>query len=162
MTTSAEQAIAAAIYAPIGLGARLVDDVPVAIDKARQQIATARFIGKFAVDHGISLLCERLTAPSGPAPAVVPPVPTDATEAPKTDPAPATPAPAAPAPDAVDPVVPLLETLALPDYDQLPASQIVNKLDGLTADELRTIEAFELAHRHRRTVLGKIARLAGD
>ena len=51
------------------------------------------------------------------------------------------------------------EELALPDYDQLPASHIVSKLAGLTPSELDAIDAYEMANRHRRTVLGKIAQL---
>ena len=46
--TPAERAIAAAFYAPIGLGAQLVDDLPAVLNKARQQIVFARFIGKLA------------------------------------------------------------------------------------------------------------------
>jgi len=50
-------------------------------------------------------------------------------------------------------------TLALPDYDHLPASQIVAMLADLDGPELDAIEAYELGHRHRRTVLGKIDQL---
>jgi hypothetical protein len=49
--------------------------------------------------------------------------------------------------------------LALPDYDHLPASQIVAMLADLDRPELDAIESYELAHRHRRTVLGKIDQL---
>jgi hypothetical protein len=49
--------------------------------------------------------------------------------------------------------------LALPDYDHLPASQIVAMLDGLAPDELAAIGTYERANRNRRTVLGKLAQL---
>ena len=49
--------------------------------------------------------------------------------------------------------------LALPDYDQLPAAHIVGKLVALTQSERDDIEAYEAAHRHRRTVLGKLDQL---
>ncbi len=51
--------------------------------------------------------------------------------------------------------------LAIPDYDQLSASQVVARLDGLAPDELRTIRAYESEHRGRNTILGKIAQLTG-
>ena len=63
--TPAERAIAAAFYAPIGLGAQLVDNFPETVNKARQQIVLARFIGKMAVDQGASELRRRL-APRPP------------------------------------------------------------------------------------------------
>jgi hypothetical protein len=52
--------------------------------------------------------------------------------------------------------------LALPDYDHLPASQIVALLGDLDSAELDSIEAYERAHRHRRTVLGKLDQLRAE
>jgi hypothetical protein len=49
--------------------------------------------------------------------------------------------------------------LAIPEYDQLSASQVVERLDGLTATELDEVRAYELAHRGRSTILGKIVQL---
>jgi hypothetical protein len=49
--------------------------------------------------------------------------------------------------------------LAIPEYDQLSASQVVERLDGLTPDELDAVRAYELAHRGRATILGKITQL---
>lgn len=153
----AERVLAAAIYAPIGLGAQLVDEIPAVATKARQHVVFARFIGKMAVDQGVRELRSRLAPPcdTGHAPVnieepdtavVVPDEPQRtvrrASEA-----------------DRVEPVVPTANDLALPDYDQLPAAHIIGKLGGLTSDELAVIEVYEQAHRHRRTVLGKISRL---
>ena len=50
-------------------------------------------------------------------------------------------------------------TLAIPSYDQLAASQVVARLAGLDAAELAQIEAYEQAHRARRTVLSRISQL---
>lgn len=47
--------------------------------------------------------------------------------------------------------------LAIPDYDGLAASQIIERLEGLDATELDAVDAYERATRARRTVLGKIA-----
>lgn len=49
--------------------------------------------------------------------------------------------------------------LAIPEYDQLSASQVVERLDGLSPDELDAVRAYELAHRGRNTILGKITQL---
>jgi hypothetical protein len=49
--------------------------------------------------------------------------------------------------------------LAIPSYDQLAASQVVARLAGLDAAELAEIEAYEQAHRARRTVLSRISQL---
>jgi hypothetical protein len=49
--------------------------------------------------------------------------------------------------------------LAIPEYDQLSASQVVERLDGLTAAELDAVRAYEVAHRGRSTILGKIVQL---
>jgi hypothetical protein len=51
------------------------------------------------------------------------------------------------------------EPLPIRGYDQLAASQVVARLDGLSRSDLDTVEAYELAHRARRTVLAKIAQL---
>ena len=85
------------------------------------------------------------TAPAAPAP---PPAPGGA-------PASTSP-PAAPGPD---PTV-AVESLPIPDYDELSASQVVERLDGLTPEELAAVRRYESAHRGRNTILGKIAQLA--
>jgi hypothetical protein len=49
--------------------------------------------------------------------------------------------------------------LAIDGYDALAASQIVARLDGLAEPELRQIEAYERAHRGRRTILHRVTQL---
>lgn len=49
--------------------------------------------------------------------------------------------------------------LAIADYDGLSASQVVDRLEGLDADDLEAIRRHEIAHRGRVTILGKIDRL---
>jgi hypothetical protein len=49
--------------------------------------------------------------------------------------------------------------LAIPGYDDLSASQVVDRLDGLSGAELEAIRAHETAHRARNTILGKIEQL---
>jgi hypothetical protein len=49
--------------------------------------------------------------------------------------------------------------LAIPGYDELSASQVVDRLEGLSRDELEAIRRHELANRGRTTILGKVAQL---
>jgi hypothetical protein len=51
------------------------------------------------------------------------------------------------------------DRLAIDDYDELSASQVVDRLDGLSRPELDAIREYETSHRARNTVLGKIDRL---
>lgn len=49
--------------------------------------------------------------------------------------------------------------LAIPGYDDLSASQVVDHLDELPAQDLAAIRVYEAAHRARNTILGKIEQL---
>jgi hypothetical protein len=49
--------------------------------------------------------------------------------------------------------------LAIPGYDSLAASQVVQRLAGLSAEELAAVEAYESAHRARRTILTRVEQL---
>lgn len=49
--------------------------------------------------------------------------------------------------------------LPLHGYESLAASQVVDRLERLAPGELEAIRDFELSHRGRRTILGKIERL---
>lgn len=54
---------------------------------------------------------------------------------------------------------PEAESLAVPDYDSLSASQVLPRLAALSAEELEAVRAYEDEHRGRRTVLARIAQL---
>jgi hypothetical protein len=129
------------VFAPFGLGAKIVDDAPSAAKRARQELSNARFIGRIAVDQGVAQLRTKLS---------------DATAA---DPEPERPA-AVPPIDVVPEADPVsADDLALPDYDTLPAIDIVAKLETLSVDEREAIATYESSNRQRRTVLGKLAQL---
>jgi hypothetical protein len=55
---------------------------------------------------------------------------------------------------------PPVEELPIPDYDELSASQVIARLDGLDAASLEAVRAYEAGHRGRNTILGKIAQLS--
>jgi len=50
--------------------------------------------------------------------------------------------------------------LAIPGYDSLAASQVVQRLSSLEPDELEAIRLYESATRRRRTILHRIAQLS--
>jgi hypothetical protein len=146
-----------AIVVPTEVGTRLIDAIPAVVDKVpstaervKREIVLARFLGKLVVDQGVRELQTRLT-PGGPEqpPAVSdPPVAAPVEEI--DDPAPE-------AERAAD--VPDVTSLALADYDHLSSAQIVGKLEGLDDVERGAIERYEIAGRHRRTILGKLEQL---
>ena len=53
----------------------------------------------------------------------------------------------------------MVTIMPIDDYDHLAARQVVDRLATLTSPELAQIELYERAHRHRQTVLGRIAQL---
>lgn len=160
------------VFSPIGFMADARDLVPKLAERGRehleQQVKVARFIGQFAVAKGgkeLGKLFERLRPSSGPSPSTA-----SATAAASARPpasAGGRPAPvgadatvASPSVDVDIPVRrldgPSASSLAIADYDSLAASQVVPRLDGLTAEELSAVRDYEAAHRRRSTILGKI------
>ena len=57
---------------------------------------------------------------------------------------------------------PVASGLGIPGYDALSAPQVVQRLEGLSADELEAVRAYESATRRRKTVLTRIAQLQGS
>src|SRR5262249_45115772 len=55
----------------------------------------------------------------------------------------------------------LVAELAIPEYDQLSASQVLPLLEGLAPGELEAIGRYELEHRARSSVLAKVDQLTG-
>ena len=126
----ARAALETLVFAPIGLGAKLVDDAPGAVRRVRQELSNARFIGRLTVEQGTARLRDRSVESDASGSAD-----RGGTEA-KPD------------------------VLPIEGYDELPAIEIVGMLDGLTPAQRTAIADHETAHRQRRTVLGKIAQLA--
>jgi hypothetical protein len=107
---------------------------------------------------------ETTAEPPATPPTAAPSAPAATTpSAPPTAPAASVPPEPAPEPAArsevTDLTVPGVDELAIPDYDELSASQVVERLEGLGADELEAVRRYETAHRGRNTILGKLAQL---
>jgi hypothetical protein len=60
---------------------------------------------------------------------------------------------------AAETTAPHVDELPIPEYDELSASQVIERLEGLDPDSLEAIRAYEASHRGRNTILGKIAQL---
>lgn len=163
-----ERAVDLLFHLPLGVLALARDEVPKLVAKGRQEAGGARFIGKMAIELGqreagkrarvaAEWLSDRGLVPDprrfgGRSPAAPAPSP-----APEAEPAPSAPAPEpSPAPEAEPAASP---SLAIPGYDALSASQVVQRLDGLSADELEAVRAYEAANRGRKTILSRVAQL---
>jgi hypothetical protein len=146
------------VFVPAGLLLEGRELLPKLAEKGRQQLGPqvqlARLVGRMAVAKGqreAVKAAARLgsTASSEPAPVPVPAAPAAAPRV---------------AYDvnghrSEDGAVAAADTLAIPSYDTLAASQVVSRLDGLSAGELEAVRRYEVAHRGRKTVLGKVAQL---
>jgi hypothetical protein len=76
-------------------------------------------------------------------------------------PRPAPPTPSRPAP-VTDGPAPDPGELAIPGYGSLSASQVVERLAGLSAEQLEAVRTYESATRHRRTILSRVAQLQSE
>jgi hypothetical protein len=63
------------------------------------------------------------------------------------------------APASSTPAPAVAASLALADYDELAASQVIPRLDSMSSQELESIRLHESSHRQRRTILSRIAQL---
>jgi len=168
------------VFGPAGLALTAAEEFPKLVDKGRHrvegQVRTARLVGQFAVqmgrqqiESGLGNLLRRPDAGERPPVVVEGPEPVVSPHPPAPSAAAASPAPVAAA-AAVEPAsVPgaapssngtmASDALAIPGYDSLSASQVVQRLGGLSAPELTAVREHELAHRHRRTILSRVDQL---
>jgi hypothetical protein len=180
---AADKAMELLVYGPIGFALYLRDTAPsflkvfvargrAVLDEQRKsvgdQLGQARAVGEFATNYGgphvgrivtdgLSRVREHADEAIGALNTLLGnPTTTRPTAAP------------GPAPDASVPSRPSGPTstaagngrhLAIPDYDELSASQVVEHLDGLSRADLDAIREYETEHRARNTVLGKIEQL---
>lgn len=157
------------VFAPIGLAAVARERLPeLAADgrqRVEQRITVARFIGRMVVEQGRRELERRLhaaiTPRVAPAPAVDDPSPAGVADDP-ADVAPADDEIIAPRRSVPTRSAAPVADLPIDDYESLAASQVVARLGDLDPAGLAAVEAFERAHRNRRTVLGRIGQLRSD
>lgn len=154
-----------AVYAPVGLLSKALEQVPGLVEEGRSriggQVDQARVIGRFAVGLARSKAVRSVVG--APARAARRPERTDRSErrepeTPRRQSRPAPPSPEQPAAEAAAPAAPA-PPQAIPDYDALSASQVVPRLQGLDRDELAAVGRYEAATRQRRTILNRVAQL---
>jgi len=165
-----DQALELFVYAPLGFALAAREELPKLVEKGRAtldpQLTMARMIGEFAVTHGQKeaekavrqvgdLLGDMLGRPTPP------PAPAEPAPGPVPTPAPAPKAPKAPK-ATTNGSGPSADHLAIPGYNALAASQVVQRLAGLSADELEAVRTYEEATRHRKTVLTRVSQLQAE
>lgn len=172
------------VYAPIGAflhGPETVDDLA---GKGRQDVTNARFIGKMVVDRTLREGRDRLGgvaeevgqrwldviiaaaraagAPFAETSSDDEPITDDIVDTGTIEGARLRVVADMPDPEGTsDPAsgAPEVDSLAIPGYDTLAASQVVPRLDDLGDDELEAVQDYERAHRGRMTILSRIAQL---
>jgi len=183
--TPIEKAVELLVYAPIGLAMFAKDTVPTFMKmfvarghtevsqrrkSANTQAGNYKTIGQMAVKYGgpevkrqAGAAAETVRkraedtlstiAAAAAQPASAPAAPTRPSSAPGA-------LTTAPAPAATNGTGPASGELPIPGYDLLSATQVIERLEGLAQPELIAVKTYELAHRARTTILGKIAQLA--
>jgi hypothetical protein len=157
-----EQVADLVLYVPLGLALEARRLYPEMAARGRRQILFTRTIGKYAVRRGR----QRVDDIVGTGLALVSaylPIAGEPDEGPDGDEvetatnlaaplAAVVDEPAEPGPDAGD--------LAIPDYDNLSAFQVMPRLEALDPTDLDAVREYEESTRGRRTILNKIAQLS--
>lgn len=154
-----DHAVELAVFAPIGFALEAKRLLPSFIERGRQQVTMAKMVGQFAVSHGQTTAAKRVAKVQAQAEDLLAEFGFGApASAPATE--------AATVPDAAEErrvrSSAAATELPISDYDSLAASQVIPRLAGLAPAELDAVEAYEVAHRGRKTILGKIVQLRGE
>jgi len=174
-----DQALDVFVYAPLGFLFSARETIPQLAEKGRQYVAAARVMGEFAFGQGKEQ-AERAVRQAGDQAgqtlSIVGGLTGKRPPSSRPTPAPersATPPPPPPAPEGAAARAeasadtggngrvpgPRVESLAIPGYDTLSASQVVQRLNGLSAEELEAVRAYEESGRKRKTILARVQQL---
>jgi len=176
-----DQALDVFVYAPLGFLFSARETIPQLAEKGRQYVAAARVMGEFALGQGKEQAERAVRQAGGQAGQTLSivggltgrrPSSSRATPAPER-PATPPPPPPPPAPEGAAARAeasadtggngrvpgPKVESLAIPGYDTLSASQVVQRLNGLSAEELEAVRAYEESARKRKTILARVQQL---
>jgi len=177
-----EQALDLFVFAPIGFVLSANETIPELAEKGRQYVAAARMMGEFAIGQGRGQAEKAARGAAGQADRTLSAVGLRRPEATPPAPRPASPEPPAgtvppPAPEGAAARVeaatesgsagngrvtgpsPSADSLAIPGYDTLSASQVVQRLGGLSEEELEAVRSYEESGRRRKTILSRVAQL---
>ncbi len=145
----ADQLLDLVVFGPVGVVVSAVEEFPRMAEVGRQsvdtRISSARAVGQFVCLAGGQELRRRAEGlrRRGSAEAEAP---TRAT-------------PSGPPTQVVRESSVDVTSLAIPGYDTLSASQVVQRLDGLDVDQLTEVQTYERETRGRRTILARIEQL---
>lgn len=178
--SAVDQVVDYVVFAPIGFALEARSLLPTFIDRGRAQVGVAKMVGEFAVRWGANRVESamvdaqeqamgllRLTGlaplderPRGPehddtAEAPTPPGTTVRAVEPEGRTGPAEGGGEA---DEEGPTIDV-DSLAIPDYDSLSASQVLPRLEGLEPSELDAVGHYERSRRGRNTILNRVAQL---
>ena len=174
--TPGERLLDLLVFGPAGLAATAAEEFPRLVEKGRHrvegQVHAARLVGQFAVQMGrrqleqtVGSLAHRSSPAPTPTPRSAPgpaPVPDAAASDHGAPASPPSPSPSTGTTTAGSPNGTLASSaLGIPGYDSLSASQVVQRLGGLSGAELEAVRGHEAAHRHRRTILNRVDQLLG-
>lgn len=162
------------VYAPAGLVVTAVGEFPHLVEIGRQalgsRVSSARAVGEMAVRMGRREVVKRSdglrgtnhnarrVASAGSPSTGLRAVPSDLGDHSTSDHAHGTAPVAAP----VDRNIPDAADLAIPAFDTLSASQVVQRLDGLSRSQLVSARAYEAGTRGRRTIISRIDQLLDE
>ncbi len=157
------------VFIPAGVAVSTAEELPRLAAKGRRHLGvrvnSARAVGQFVVNTGRRELHRHSGGLLGGV---------RTTSGPRTGPAPGPAGPGArvgpsergPRSEATAAVgnghVPPVSTLAIPGFDTLSASQVVQRLDGLDRTELVSVRAYEASTRGRRTILSRVDQLLDE
>jgi hypothetical protein len=156
-----ERTLDVLVFAPLGLALSARDVVPKLAEEGRQQmerqLRTARFVGEFAVRRlrrraDAALVELGLTPAQRPKPSA----PIDVSRAPSAT---SGGNGRAGRDDGDRRTASDATALAIPGYDSLSASQVVQRLTALSHGELEAVRAYEESGRGRKTILTRVAQL---
>jgi hypothetical protein len=170
--TPIEKAVELAVYAPIGFFNFIKTMMPGWIEGGRQevtkQMTTAKALSEMAISQGrkdaekavaqagevVSNLSARRQPQPPPRPASAPSPTVTTTPSSAASPASTNSTSNGPRPNG--------DALAIPGYDSLAASQVVQRLGGLSSAELEAVRHYEAETRGRRTILNRIGQLQAE
>jgi hypothetical protein len=172
-----ERALDVLVYAPVGLALTAAEELPGLIEKGRErvtnQVTMAKVVGQFVANQGAQEAGKAVKQAAGALAGLgIVPSPRPAGQSngpavsagvggatPSAGTSAASPASTNGSADGHAAPTPPPDDLAIPGYDALSASQVVQRLDGLAEGELEAVREYETATRGRRTILSKIAQL---
>lgn len=151
------------VYVPVGLAVSARQWLPQLAARGRErlsgQVTTARVVGQFAVQQGQVQAAKAFDRARTEAQERLGDLGQRSSGEPDPAAVAAAVSEAAPAPARAATSSPAGASLAIPGYDSLSASQVLPRLEGLSAPELEAVRAYEAAHRRRKTILGRIEQL---